>query len=89
MGTTHTVRRCTREFVHTFNGYSNTDGVRMVSAVPIIEEKFAVKIAQIYVNIYRKDGFRAATDYLDMMTGGDEDLRNIIVPLIVQLGEKK
>jgi len=57
--------------------------------IPLIEDAFAWKIAYEYVRIYRKDGFDGAAAYLDRTIGGDNDLRNIIIPMIVTLGDQK
>lgn len=57
--------------------------------VPLIEWPFALRIAAQYVHVYRSEGFEGATQYLDRITGGDYRLRDMIIPIIVELGEKK
>ena len=55
----------------------------------VIHVKFAARVASRYVDIYQRDGFAAAQEYLDRMVKGDADLRNDLVPVIVEEGQRR
>lgn len=75
------IRRAIRYSSPTYADAGGTDVV--------IHVKFAKQIAYMYVNIYQEAGFVAAQEYLDMMVKGDVELRDYLVPLIVEEGLRR
>ena len=55
----------------------------------MIHPLFAERIASRYVTIYQREGFERAQEYLVSMVKGDEDLRNHLVPFIVDEGNRR
>jgi len=53
----------------------------------VIHDKFALRVASRYVDIYQRHGFKEAQDYLDMMVKGDQELRDYLVPVIIEVGQ--
>lgn len=53
-----------------------------------IHPAFADKIAARYIAIYNNDGFVHAQKYLDGMVKGDPELREHLVPIIIQRGRE-
>jgi len=56
---------------------------------PVIEPRFAQKIAGIYVTVYQASGWDTAQAYLDNITKGDVALKSVLVPFIVEAGNDK
>jgi hypothetical protein len=57
-----------------------------MSALHEIHPLFAERIADRYIAIYNSEGFKESKRYLDDMTGNDQALRNVIVPIIMEKG---
>lgn len=55
----------------------------------VIHEKFALRVASRYVDIYQRLGFKEAQNYLDFIVKGDTDLRDYLVPIIVEEGQRR
>ena len=61
----------------------------MSRVIPLIEPKFANRIADRYVSIYKTAGFKEARAYLDFIVKGDVTLREHLVPIIITKGEER